>query len=70
MVAVARWTADVGQPLVDAVADEIRAAALEERIRNEVRRELGSRYRVASEDETPDTEEGDEAAAERRRQTR
>jgi hypothetical protein len=51
MVALARFATDVGEPLVRAVAEEIRSAKLEERIRNEVRREL--RYRVVSEEETP-----------------
>lgn len=70
MVAVARFTTDVGEPLVSAVAEEIRSAKLEDRIRDEVRRELRSKYRVASEDETPDTEQGEQDPTELRRQTR
>jgi hypothetical protein len=70
MVVVARFTTDVGQPLAGAVAEELRSAKLEERIRNEVRRELGSKYRVASEDEAPDTEQGEPDPTEVRRQTR
>jgi hypothetical protein len=70
MALMARISADVGEPLVTAVAEEMRSAELEERIRSEVRRELRSKYRVMNEEDPPDTEEGEREPTERRRQTR
>jgi hypothetical protein len=68
MVALARLSG-VGEPLVQAVAAELRSVELEERIRDQVRRELRSKYRVV-EDEARDIQEGESDATELRRRTR